>query len=207
IGWAVFYGTLPIVILGFLLKHRIETSFRSLWVIAFSFIIMGVIMFFAERHGKRSRKIDSVTPRDGLVVGLWQALAIFPGMSRSGSAISGGLFVNLDHASAARFSFLLGIPAITAAGLFEAFKERKEILSGGALIPTLIATAVSFIVGYASIAWLIGILQKRGVAPFVLYRVALGVILLVLLGSGRLNPERRSAESTRASAHVSQAHA
>ena len=186
LGWAVFWGTFPIVILGFALKHHIETTFRSLYVIASAFILMGAIMLYFDRK-PGSREVKDVDVRDGVIVGLWQCLALLPGMSRSGSTISGGLARGFDRVAAARFSFLLGIPSITLAGLYEAFKERKSF-EHALLMPTLIATVVAFFVGYASIAWLLRIVGKRGVTPFVWYRFALGAVLLVLLGTHRLHP-------------------
>lgn len=186
-GWAVVYGTIPIVILGILLKHRIETSFRNLWVIAFSFIAMGLIMLYFDRKpGGREEK--DVQTRDGVLVGLWQCLALLPGMSRSGSTISGALALGFDRVAAARFSFLLGIPSIALAGLKELWDHHKDF-ERALLVPTLIATVVAFVVGYASIAWLLKIIQRRGVTPFVGYRVALGLLLLVLLGTHRLAPD------------------
>ena len=185
-GWAVIVGTVPIVLLGFLLKHHIETTFRSLYVIAFSLVAMAVLMFLFDRK-PGSREVRDVQPRDGLLVGLWQCLALLPGMSRSGSTITGGLALGFDRVAAARFSFLLGIPSITLAGLFEAWKERRSI-GGPLLAPTLIATVVALFVGYASIAWLLRIIQRRGITPFVWYRLALGTLLLILLGVGKLHP-------------------
>ncbi len=185
-GWAVFYGTIPIVILGLLLKHHIETTFRSLYVIAGSFIVMGLLMlYFDRRPGGREER--DVQPRDGVLVGLWQCVALLPGMSRSGSTITGGLALGFDRVAAARFSFLLGIPSITLAGLKEFWDHRREI-GGPLLVPTLIATVVSFVVGYASIAWLLKFVQRRGITPFVWYRLALGALLLILLGTHRLHP-------------------
>ena len=185
LGWGVLYGTLPIVVLGFALKHLIETTFRSLWVIAGALIFMSVVMYATDR-GRGERKERDITVKDGIVVGLWQCLALLPGMSRSGSTISGARALGFDRVAATRFSFLLGIPSITLAGLYEAFKERHAI--GGALLgPTLLATAVSFVVGYASIAWLMKIVARRGITPFVGYRLALAALLLVLLGTGRLH--------------------
>ncbi|RYG75741.1 undecaprenyl-diphosphatase UppP, partial [bacterium] len=154
IGWGVLVGTVPIVVLALLFKHQIEGPLRSLWVVATAFIVMGVVMLLAERYGNKARTEGSVTVKDGAIIGLWQALALIPGMSRSGSTISGALFANFDRPTAARFSFLLSIPSITAAGLYEAFKERKG-LGGELLMPTLVATIVSFVVGYAAISWLI----------------------------------------------------
>lgn len=201
-GWAVFIGTLPIVVLGLLFKDSIEGPLRSLWVIAGALIVMGLVMLLAERYGNKSRTESGVTIKDGFVVGLWQALALIPGMSRSGSTISGALFANFDRSTAARFSFLLSVPSITAAGLYEAYKERHD-LGGNLLMPTAVGTLVSFIVGFAAISWLIPFLARRGMGPFVAYRLIVGAILIVLLGSGRL-PALRLSETSPANG-VSQA--
>ena len=185
-GWAIAIGTVPIVILGFLLKSHIETTFRSLWVVAAAFILMGAVMLWFDRR-PGTRTLDDVDTMDGGLVGLFQCLALLPGMSRSGSTISGALALGFDRVAAARFSFLLGIPSITLAGLYEAYKERHAI-GGALLVPVAIATFVSFIVGYASIAWLLKIVARRGITPFVWYRFALGALLLALLGTGYLKP-------------------
>ena len=187
-GWAVFFGTLPIVVLGLLLKHSIEHTFRSLYVIGSSLIFMGVLMFVAEVVGKRVRKDEDVQIKDGLIVGFWQCFALIPGMSRSGSTITGGLMSGFDRVAAARFSFLLGIPSVTLAGLKELAEQRKEIVGGGLMTPTIIATVVSFIVGYGAIAFLMSFLQKRGIGPFVLYRIALGAAVLLLVSTGKVEP-------------------
>lgn len=180
LGWAVFWGSIPIVVLGLALKSKIENEARSLWVIAFSLVAMGVVMILAEKLAKHTRKVEDIDVKDGIAVGFWQACALIPGMSRSGSSISGALFQGLDREAAARFSFLFSVPSVLGAGLYELVKARKEIL-GPQLTPTLVATAVSFVVGYASIAWLIKYLQKRGIGVFVWYRFALAAVLVVLL--------------------------
>lgn len=185
-GRAVAVGTVPIVVLGALLKHHIEHTFRSLWIVAGAFILMGLVMlWFDRRPGKRT--LESVDATDGGIVGLFQCLALLPGMSRSGSTISGALAIGFDRVSAARFSFLLGIPSITLAGLKELWDYRGSF-GGELLVPTLIATVVSFGVGYASIVWMLKIVARRGVTPFVWYRLALGALLLGLLGAGVLHP-------------------
>ena len=185
-GWAVFWGTVPIVIVGFALQHTIEHGFRSLYAIAAAMLAMsGVIAMMDRLPGNRT--IKGVTVRDGVIVGLWQCLALIPGASRSGSTISGGRGLGFDRVAAARFSFLLGIPSIALAGLYELFKSRHEF-GGALLVPTLIATAVSFVVGYASIWWLMRFVQRKGIAPFVWYRVALALLILGLLSTGRLAP-------------------
>jgi undecaprenyl-diphosphatase len=186
-GWAIVVGTIPIVVLGVVAQKWIKGELRSLWVIAATLIVMGVIMAVAERVGAKRRQVEDVQVKDGWIVGLWQALALIPGMSRSGSTISGALFDGFDRAAAARFSFLLSIPSILAAGLKELYDEREELI-GSHLTPTLVATIVSFIVGYASIAFLMKFLQRHGILPFVLYRIVLGVALIVLLTAGALSP-------------------
>jgi undecaprenyl-diphosphatase len=186
-GWAIVVGTIPIVVLGVVAQKWIKGELRSLWVIAATLIVMGVIMAVAERVGAKRRQVEDVQVKDGWIVGLWQALALIPGMSRSGSTISGALFDGFDRAAAARFSFLLSIPSILAAGLKELFDERKELI-GSHLTPTLAATVVSFVVGYASIAFFMKFLQRHGILPFVLYRIVLGVALIVLLTAGALSP-------------------
>ncbi len=183
-GWAVFVGTLPIIILGLVLKHRIEHTFRGLYFIGFSLIFMGVLMFIADRKGDQGRSDDSITVLDGVKVGLWQCFALIPGMSRSGSTITGGLFSGFNRLAAARFSFLLGVPGITLAGLKELMDHRKTIVGGELMTPTIIATVVSFFVGYAAIAYLMKFLQTKGITPFVLYRVVLGIVILGLVAGG-----------------------
>jgi undecaprenyl-diphosphatase len=184
IGWGVFWGTFPIVVLGFLFKDQIKSDqVRSLYVVSTTLIVMGIGMLLAEKFGKRQRSFEQLTVKDGIFVGLWQALALIPGMSRSGSTITGGLFSGLDRPTAARFSFLLAVPSIVAAGLYELIDERKHIM-GTNLAPTLIATVVSFVVGYASIAFLMKYLERRGITLFVAYRIVLGIVLLVLVSQG-----------------------
>ncbi len=185
-GWGVFWGTIPIVVLGLVLHEKIETTFRSLYVIGFSLIFMGLLMLVAEKVGKKNREMKDITTKDGIIVGLFQCFSLLPGMSRSGSTITGGLFQGIERSTAARFSFLLGVPSITAAGFYEFFKERKAI-TGELLQPVIIATIVSFVVGYASIAFLLKFLQKRGTAPFVAYRVVLGLLVLGAVATGKVD--------------------
>ncbi|MFZ4506212.1 MAG: undecaprenyl-diphosphate phosphatase [Fimbriimonas sp.] len=188
IGWAVFWGSFPIVLIGFALRKVISSpDVRSLYVISGTLIVMGIIMLIAERVGTQKRGAEEITVKDGIVVGLWQALALVPGMSRSGSTISGALFAGLERSTAARFSFLLSVPSVLAAGLFELIENRHEIL-GQQLGPVLIATAVSFVVGYASIAFLLKFIQKNGFSAFVVYRIVLGIVLLVLISQGIVKP-------------------
>lgn len=185
-GWAVFYGTIPVIVLGLALHSKIETTFRSLYVIAVSLIVMGVVMFVAERQGKRNRSVESVEVKDGVTVGLWQVMSLIPGMSRSGSTISGALFQGFDRVAAAKFSFLLSVPSITGAGLYEAYKERANLQ--GNMMPMVVSTVVSFAVGYASIAFLMRYIQKKGIGGFVIYRIVLGVVLIALIQAKVLTP-------------------
>lgn len=187
-GWAVFYATIPICILGFALKDFIEGPFRSLWVIGSSLIFMGLVMAYIEKSKLGERNLDSVERIDGIKIGFWQCLSLIPGMSRSGSSISGAFFSGFNRETATRLSFLMSVPAITLAGLYEGIKEIKK-LSGELMIPTIVATIVSFVVGFACIKWLIGFVQKRGLIPFVAYRVVLGIVILGLCAAGVLKPE------------------
>ncbi|MBI5708182.1 MAG: undecaprenyl-diphosphatase UppP [Armatimonadetes bacterium] len=186
-GWAIFVGTIPIVVLGVLFKDQIENEWRSLNIVAGSLILMGLVLLAAEFLGSRKRGESSMTPKDGLWVGLWQSLALVPGMSRSGSSIAGALFLGMDRPSAARLSFLLSVPSVFAAGIFSIVKHRHELL-GSELVPMLVANGVSFLSGYLAIAFLIKMLQRHGTYWFVAYRVVLGLAIYGLMASGTLSP-------------------
>lgn len=188
VGWGIVIGTLPIVVLGFLFREQIKSdAVRSLYVVAAMLILMGLVLLAAEKLSPHRREFSELTVKDGVWVGFWQAVALIPGASRSGSTISGALFAGLTRSTAARFSFLLSIPSVLAAAVLELAEERDQLLGAG-LAPTLTATFVSFIVGYASIAFLMKLLQTRTTMGFVVYRVALGLALLALLQTGRLDP-------------------
>lgn len=187
LGWAIVIGTIPIGVCGLLFQKSIENSLRSLYVIAASLIVMGLLMLVADRVKDRKKGLSQTSPADGLWVGLWQALALIPGASRSGSTITGALFGGMDRETAARFSFLLSVPAVFIAAVFSLKTHAKELLGSG-LVPVVVANLFSFAVGYASIAFLLKILQSKGPIVFVIYRVALGVLLLVLLARGVLTP-------------------
>jgi undecaprenyl-diphosphatase len=187
-GWAVFYATVLIIPVGLLLKDFVEGPWRSLWVIAGALIVNGFVMFACDKYFKKDRTIESVNAIDGVKIGLWQCLALIPGMSRSGSSIAGGLSLGFDRAASARLSFLMSVPAVTLAGLYGAYKERKNI-TGELLTPTIVAILVSFVVGYACIKWLIGFVQRHGITPFVSYRIVLGVIILILCATKTLKAE------------------
>jgi undecaprenyl-diphosphatase len=184
-GWYVIVGSLPIVVLGILLKDVIEKDFRSLWIIGTTLIVMGIVLGIADRVGRTDRTITRMTLQHSVFLGAAQALALIPGVSRSGATISMGRLLGYDREAATRFAFLLAIPAVVGAGLF----ELKEIPGGDNAygpVPTLVATVVSFLVGYAAIAWLLRYVTTRSYLPFVIYRVALGSLTLLLVWQGVL---------------------
>ena len=184
LGTLIIIGTLPILILGFLGQDSIRSTFRSLWLIASMLIIFGLILGYLDWKRPSKRRIEDLTWVHGLLYGFAQALALVPGVSRSGATVAMGRLLGYDRVSALRYSFLLAIPAVLASG----FNELAEAISnpGGAftLIETLVATVVAFLVGYAVIAWLMRFISTRSFAPFVIYRVLLGGALLGMLSMG-----------------------
>ncbi len=186
LGWYLIVATVPIGLLGLAFKDQIETGARDLRLIATTLIVMGLVLLIAERVGRRTREISDLTPRDGVAIGLAQSLALVPGVSRSGSTITAGLFLGYSREAAARFSFLLSIPAVVLSGLF----QLKDIGAGDGpgLVPTVVATGVSFVVGYAAIAWLLKYLTSHSTLVFVIYRVGLGLVLIALLVGGQIEP-------------------
>jgi undecaprenyl-diphosphatase len=181
LGWYVIAGSLPIGLVGFAAKDIISGPLRSLWWVAGALIAWSVVMVIAERRGAQNRDIEQLTLRDALVIGFAQCIALVPGVSRSGATISVGLLTGLDRVTATRLSFFLSIPALTAAGLY----ELKDVLGSEiGLAPTLVGTAVSFVVAYAAVAWLLKFVAHHSIVAFVPYRVALGAVLLGLLGAG-----------------------
>jgi len=184
-GWYIILGTIPIAVLGLVFKDPIETKFRNLELIGTTLIVFGFVMLAAEAVSRRDRPLREITRRDGLLIGLAQALALVPGVSRSGATISAGLFLNFDRAAAARYSFLLSVPAVVLSGLFELRHVGEG--NGAAAAPTAIATIAAFIVGYASIAFLLRYLGNHSTAVFVAYRVALGTLVLALVAAGAIS--------------------
>ncbi|HEX8303725.1 MAG TPA: undecaprenyl-diphosphate phosphatase [Jatrophihabitans sp.] len=184
-GWYLILATIPVGVFGFLFKDQITTGARNLWLIATALIVLALVLGLAERVGSRTRTEEDINTKDALVVGVAQSLALIPGVSRSGSTITAGLFRGLDRVTAARFSFLLSVPAVVASGLFEA----RDIGEPGApgMGVTLVATVISFGVGLASIAWLLRYVSRHSTFVFIAYRVALGVLLLGLLASGAVS--------------------
>ncbi len=183
-GWYVIAGTIPIGVLGFAFQDQIETVARNLWLVAIMLIVFGLILGAADRWGARRKPITDLTVRDGLLFGFGQALALIPGVSRSGASISAGLAMGYQREAATRYAFLLAIPAVLASGFYEALK----IGSGPApdWPPTIVATVIAFFVGYAVIAWLIRYISTNSFLPFVVYRLALGGLIIVLLSMGVL---------------------
>src|SRR3954453_4413207 len=167
LGWYIILGTIPIGICGLVFKHQIEHGARSLYLIGTVLILFGLVMLAADRRARQERGIEEMTPADGVSMGLAQALALIPGVSRSGATISAGLFRGLDRASAARYSFLLSIPAVVLSGLFELRKIGDP--GGAAAGPTIIATLLAFVVGYASIAFLLRFLTRYGLIADLVY--------------------------------------
>ena len=183
-GWYILLGTVPISIVGLAFSSQIESGARDLYLIGIALIVFSFVMLAAERYGKREREIETLTRRDGIIIGCAQAIALIPGVSRSGATISAGLVLGLARPAAARYSFLLSIPAVVLSGLFEV---RKIGEGGGAGAgATIIATVLAFVVGYASIAFLLRFLVKHSISVFVLYRLAIGVLVLVLAGTGTI---------------------
>jgi len=185
-GWYIIVGTLPIVALGIALRDVIEEDFRSLWIIGSTLVGLGVVLGVAERVGRRTRSIDTLGWRSAVLLGLAQALALVPGVSRSGATISMGLFLGFEREAATRFAFLLAIPAVVGAGVFE-LRSAVGADNPYSVPETAVATLVAFVVGYASIAWLLRYVSTRSYAPFVVYRIVLGTGVLVLLGAGVLH--------------------
>jgi undecaprenyl-diphosphatase len=180
---AIIFGTIPICVLGFLLKHLSEqdnSPLRSLTVVGIASIVMGLLLLVAERIGKHKRTIDSIGARDGVLVGLGQAMAVIPGCSRSGSSLTVAMLLNLKREDAARFSFLLGIPAIIISGLVELDHMRKAGLSGAVMSELVVGFIVSTVVSYAAIAWMLRYLQHHSTIVFVIYRLIFGAAVLAL---------------------------
>jgi undecaprenyl-diphosphatase len=184
-GALILVGTIPIAICGYVFRHQIETGARSLTLIGTTLIVLGLLLALAEKVSSRSRELDSLTTRDGLVIGCAQALALIPGVSRSGSTITAGLFLGFDRPAAARYSFLLSVPAVVLSGLF----ELRDIggAGGAGVAATAVATLLAFITGYASIAFLLRYLVTHSTMVFVVYRVVLGTVVLVLASSGTIS--------------------
>ena len=188
-GWLIIIGSLPIVVLGYLGQDAITTNFRSLWLIASVLIIFGLILGAADKFGKSDKTLKDLKFSHGIFYGLAQSLALIPGVSRSGATIAMGRFLGYNREAALRYSFLLAVPAVFGSGLF----ELKQALSDSAavkvftLTETLVATIVAFIIGYLVIAWLLKFVTTKSFAPFIVYRILLGALVLALLASGTIS--------------------
>lgn len=188
LGWYIVIGTIPIGFFGLIFKDQIENGARDLYLIGTALIVLGLLLLVAERAATHDRPLEKITRRDGIAIGFAQALALVPGVSRSGATLTAGLFLGLDRPSAARFSFLLSVPAVVLSGLVEFASilggNEDEHVGLGALA---IATLLAFIVGYASIAFLLRYLAHHSTILFVVYRVGLGVLVLSLAGAGAID--------------------
>jgi undecaprenyl-diphosphatase len=187
LGWYIIFGSIPIVVLGVLFQTQIETVLRSLWVISATMIVFGILLGIADHVGAKRRRLKDLTIPHATVFGFAQALALIPGVSRSGGTITAGLFMGYERRAAARYSFLLAIPAVFGSGFFQLYKAIKspgsEVFTGA---ETAVAGGVAFVVGLAVIMFFMSYISKRSFLPFVIYRLALGVIIAVLLVTGVL---------------------
>ncbi|HEX2075271.1 MAG TPA: undecaprenyl-diphosphate phosphatase [Geodermatophilus sp.] len=190
-GWLIIVGSLPIVVLGLLFQEDIETTFRDLRIVAIALVAFSLILYWADRVGTKKRQLDQLTVRHGIGFGFAQALALVPGVSRSGGTITAGLFLGYSRAAAARYSFLLAIPAVLGSGFFQAYEALTGDVAGEGVSwgPTILATVLAFGVGLTVIAWLLRYLDRGSFTPFVVYRVVLGLLILALVGAGVLAPQ------------------
>ena len=189
-GWLIIVGSIPIIILGLLFQKQIETNLRDLRIIASALVAFSLILYVADRRGAKERVLEDLTVGHGIVYGIAQALALIPGVSRSGGTITAGLFLGYTRSAAARYSFLLAIPAVLGSGLYEVYKSFKGGVHGAQVEwgPTIVATVLAFVVGLSVIAWLLRYLNRGSFTPFVVYRVVLGLLVLALVGTGVLSP-------------------
>jgi undecaprenyl-diphosphatase len=184
-GWYVIIGTIPVAVLGFTFSSQIETTARNLYLVATMLIVFGIILGLADHYGRKIKSIDRLKFPDALAFGFGQALALIPGVSRSGATITTGLALGYDRVAATRYAFLLAIPAVLGSGLYEATKiSDQQNTEWG---QTILATIIAFFVGLGVITWLLRWLTTRTYTPFVIYRIVLGVVVLVLLSTGTLS--------------------
>ncbi len=182
-GWLILLGSMPIGIVGLAARPVIEGPLRSLWVVAGALIAWSAVMWWSERHPSQKKQEGDLRTADVLIVGLVQCIALVPGVSRSGATISAGLLRGIDRVTATKLSFYLGIPALVGAGLLQLPKALGESIG---LVPTLVGTGVSFVVAYASVAWLLRFVSTNQITAFVPYRVVLGLAIIVALAAGWL---------------------
>lgn len=187
-GWWIIIGTIPIVVLGLVFQDHIETTLRSLWFVAFTLIFFGLLLGLADWAGKKTRPIEKLTWKHGLIYGFAQALALIPGVSRSGGTITAGLFMGYKREAAARYSFLLAIPAVFGSGFYQLYKAIKAPDSTS-MGMTALATVIAFVVALVVIGFFMNYISKRSFTPFVIYRVVIGLVLIVLLMTGVLSAD------------------
>jgi undecaprenyl-diphosphatase len=189
-GWLIIVGSIPIVVLGLLFQDDIETTLRDLRIVAVALVAFSLILLWADRVGAKKRELDQLTIGHGIAFGLAQAAALVPGVSRSGGTITMGLFLGYTRAAAARYSFLLAVPAVLGSGFFQAYEALTGDVAGQSVSwgPTILATVIAFGVGLTVIAWLLRYLDRGSFTPFVVYRVVLGLTILALVGAGVLAP-------------------
>lgn len=198
-GWLVIIGSIPIGVLGLLFEDQIDHTLRNLYITAIMLIVFGLLLGVADRIAPQRKELKDLTVRDGILFGLAQALALIPGVSRSGGTITAGLLMGYTRQAAARYAFLLAVPAVFASGLYKAAQEVPALLTADgraaaaaagepSLLAIVVATAVAFVVGYAVIVWFMRVIETRSYMMFVIYRVVAGVVLLALLGFGVVDP-------------------
>lgn len=189
-GWLIIIGSIPIVVLGLLFQDDIETTLRDLRIVATALILFSLILFWADRVGAKKRELADLTVPHGIGYGFAQAMALIPGVSRSGGTITMGLFLGYSRSAAARYSFLLAVPAVLGSGFFQAYEALTGDVAGQGVSwgPTILATVIAFGVGLTVIAWLLRYLDRGSFTPFVVYRIALGTLVLVLVWTGVLDP-------------------
>lgn len=185
LGWLIIIGTIPIVAAGFLLQSFIRDAFRSLWIVAIVLIVFGILLGLVDRFMENKKTLEQMTWSEGISFGLAQTLALVPGVSRSGATITMGRALSFERTAAARFSFLLAVPAVFGSGLYELYNGMKgTVVSPYSGFETMVATAVAFVVGFIVIKFFMNYISKRSFAPFVIYRIILGLVLIVLLSTG-----------------------
>ena len=187
LGWQIVLGSIPIFVLGYFGQEYIRSNFRSLWLIAVTLIIFGVILGYLDFIGPSEKTLDNLHARDGLLYGLAQSLALVPGVSRSGATIAMGRLLGYRREEALRYSFLLAIPAVLGSGAYELLNSLSEPTNAFSMPETFAATITAFIVGYLVIAWLMKFIQTKSFMPFVAYRITLGTLLLILLSMGTIS--------------------
>ena len=182
-GWAIIIGSIPIAIVGILFKDEIETVLRSLWFVAIALILWSLVMWWADKKAKQNLHEEDITWRDTLAVGIAQCLALIPGVSRSGATMSAGVLRNFDRVAVTKLSFFLSIPALSAAGILQIISKHSVIGASVGWTATIIATLISFVVAYISVAWLLKFVAKHDYSVFIWYRVIVGVLLLIALAT------------------------